>query len=150
MGHTYANILIHVIFSTKERRPIIRPDFSERLREYLCGLARQEFGKAIKVGGTADHMHGLISLRTDIASSHAMSRWKSLSTSWIRKTIAGAGEFAWQSGYGAFSVSPSNADSVITYIASQPEHHARQTFQEEFIEFLRRHEVDFDPDHVWD
>jgi REP element-mobilizing transposase RayT len=150
MGHTYSNLLIHVIFSTKDRRPIIRADFSQRLHKYLGGLARQEFGKAIKVGGTEDHIHGLISTRTDVALAQAMSRWKSLSTGWIHKTIAGAADFAWQGGYGAFSVSQSNAVAVIAYIEKQAEHHARQTFAEEFIELLQRHQVEFDPNHVWD
>jgi putative transposase len=150
MGHTYSNLLIHVIFSTKDRRPIILDDFSHRLHEYLCGLAREEFGRAIKVGGTADHIHGLISIRTDIPVAHAMSRWKSLSTGWIHKSFAGSADFAWQAGYGAFSVSESQAPAVIAYIKGQAEHHARRTFKEEFVEFLQRHHVEFDPKHVWD
>ena len=150
MGHTYSNLLIHVIFSTKDRRPIIRADFSQRLHKYLGGLARQEFGKAIKVGGTEDHIHGLISIRTDVALAQAMSRWKSLSTGWIHKTIAGAGDFAWQGGYGAFSVSQSNAAGVIAYIEKQAEHHQRQTFEQEFIEFLERHQTEYDPQRLWD
>ena len=78
MGHTYSNLLVHVVFSTKDRRSMIRADFVERLYEYLCGLAREEFGKAVKVGGTENHVHGLISIRTDVPVSHAMNRWKSL------------------------------------------------------------------------
>ena len=150
MGHTYFNLLIHVIFSTKDRQPLIRADFAQRLHEYLCGLGREEFGRAIKVGGAADHIHGLISIRTDIAVAQAMSRWKSLATGWVHKTVAEAGDFAWQSGYGAFSVSQSNVGDVVKYIEKQAEHHARMTFQEEFMEFLRRHPIEFDPGHVWD
>jgi REP element-mobilizing transposase RayT len=142
--------LIHVIFSTKDRRPLIAEDFSQRLYEYLCGLVRQEFGTVIKVGGTENHIHGLIGLRTEIAIAHAMSRWKSLSTGWVHKNIAKASDFAWQAGYGAFSVSQSNAEVVVAYITQQAEHHATRTFEEEFIEFLQRHHVEFDPEHIWD
>ena len=150
MGHTYSNLLIHVIFSTKDRRPMIKADFARRLHEYLCGLARDEFGTAIKVGGTEDHIHGLISLRTDVALARAMSRWKSLSTGWIHKTFRDMGDFAWQAGYGAFSVSQSIAAAVIAYIEGQASHHRRKTFEEEFIEFLERHQLQFDPAHIWD
>jgi len=79
-----------------------------------------------------------------------MNRWKSLSTGWIHKTFSGEEAFAWQAGYGAFSVSQSNVAGVIAYIERQAEHHTRRTFQEEFIEFLERHQVQFDPAHVWD
>jgi len=150
MGHTYSNLLIHVIFSTKDRRPLIQAEFSDRLHEYLCGLARDEFGKAIKVGGTEDHIHGLISLRTDVAVARAMNRWKSLSAGWIHKTFSSGEDFAWQAGYGAFSVSQSNVGGVIAYIGGQAEHHTRRTFQEEFVEFLERHQVQFDMAHIWD
>jgi len=150
MGHTYSNLLVHVIFSTKDRRPLIRPEFSERLWEYLCGLAREEFGKAIQVGGTDNHIHGLISLRTDGAVAHAMNRWKSLSTGWIRRTFPDAAAFAWQGGYGAFTVSQSKAPEVIAYIRGQAQHHRRRTFEEEFTELLERHGIGFDPRHVWD
>jgi REP element-mobilizing transposase RayT len=123
VGHTYSNLLVHVIFSTKGREPLIRADCSQRLNEYLCGIAREEFGKAIKVGGTENHVHGLLSIRTDIALAQAMSRWKSLSTGWIHKTFPDAGDFAWQAGYGSFSVSQSNAGAFVAYIDKQAEHH---------------------------
>jgi putative transposase len=150
MGHTYSNLLIHVIFATKERRPLIHADFSQRLYEYMCGVARDEFGKAIKVGGMPDHVHALISLKSDVALAHAMNRLKSLSSGWVHKLADGPTDFAWQSGYGAFSVSQSNALTVAQYIANQAHHHATRTFEEEFIEFLRRHDAEFDPAHVWD
>ncbi len=150
MGHTYANILVHVIFSTKERRPAITPDIQPRLREYLAGVARQEFGRAICIGGTADHLHGLISLSTSVSIGEAMRKWKSLSSGWVHKSFGGHGAFAWQSGYGAFSVSEPNAAAAVAYIDAQAEHHRRQTFQEEFIAFLDRHKVAYDPRHVWD
>ena len=149
MGHTYSNLLIHVIFSTRGRKPMILAEFSERLMKYLCGVARQEFGKALKVGGTENHIHGLLSIRTNVAVAHAMNRWKSLSTGWIHRTFPGARDFSWQTGYGAFSVSQSNAAGVIAYIESQASHHRRKTFEEEFVEFLDRHQLECDPENIW-
>jgi REP element-mobilizing transposase RayT len=150
MGHAQANLLIHVIFSTKGRRPLIGPDYAERLHKYFYGLGPKEFGKVLKVGGTEDHIHGLISIRSNVDVAHAMNRWKSLSSGWIHKTFPGMRDFAWQSGYGAFSVSQSLKNRVMAYIDGQVKHQKRRSFQAEFIDFLKRHEVEFDPAHVWD
>jgi len=141
MGHTYSNILIHAVFSTKDRRPTVREEFRDRLYKYLHGIARQEFGKALKVGGTADHVHGLLSLSTAVSVAEAMRKWKSLSSGWVHKTFASEAGFGWQVGYGAFSVSQSRAAEVIAYIERQQEYRRTQTFQEEFIAFLESHEA---------
>jgi len=150
MGHTYSNLLLHVVFGTKERRPIIRDSFRVRLHEYLAGFARKEFGGALAVGGTADHVHGLILLPTDTSVAEAMRNWKSLSSKWVHETFPAETDFAWQEGYAAFSVSRSNVPQVATYIQRQTEHHKKMTFEEEFLALLERHEVPFDPRHVWD
>jgi len=150
MGHTYANVLIHVIFSTKGRQPLIRESFRERLYEYMGGLARQEFGPALSIGGTENHVHGLLSINTSISIGEAMSKWKSLSSGWVHKAFAEAPDFGWQSGYGVFSVSQSNALGVKKYIEAQPERHQTRTFEEEFIAFLKRHGVRYDPERLWD
>jgi len=149
MGHTYANLLVHVVFSTKDRRPTIRPEFEERLWQYMSGIARQEFGRALKIGGTEDHLHGLLSLRTDVSVAEALRKWKSLSSGWAHKTFPQERLFGWQAGYGAFSVSQSNAAAVIRYIENQKAHHRRMTFEEEFAELLRRHGIERDPNDVW-
>ena len=150
MGHTYSNILIHVIFSTKHRKPSIREDLRPRLYEYLAGIARNEFGRALKIGGTDNHIHSLLSLNTDVGIADAMCRWKALSSGWIHQTFLDASDFAWQSGYGAFSVSQSKAADVVAYIQNQAEHHRTRTFEEEFIEFLKRHKIEYDPRYIWD
>jgi REP element-mobilizing transposase RayT len=150
MGHTYSNLLVPVIFSTKDRAPIIRDEFRERMHEYLAGVAREEFGRALNIGGTPDHLHALLSLKTDVAVAEAMRKWKSLSSGWIHETFPGNDVFAWQAGYGAFSVSQSNVPEVAAYIERQGEHHRKMTFQEEFVAFLKRHQVEYDPAHVWD
>ena len=122
MGHSYSDLLVHVVFSTKDRQPSIRESFRERLYEYMAGLARQEFGVAMKIGGTENHVHALVSFNRDVSVAEAMCKWKSLSSGWIHRTFPEATEFAWQAGYGAFSVSHSNADRV-HYIAGQLAHH---------------------------
>jgi putative transposase len=150
MGHTYASLFVHVIFSTKERRPLIRDDMRERLFEYMCGIGRGEFGKVLCVGGTANHVHGLVSLDTTIAIADAMRVWKAGSSGWVNKTFALDEPFGWQSGYGAFSVSKSATDEVIAYIRNQEEHHRHRTFEHEFLAFLERHGIEYDPRYVWD
>ena len=150
MGHTYSNILLHVVFGTKDRRPLILETFRVRLYEYMSGVARSEFGRALTVGGTENHLHGLLSIGTDLSVGEILAKWKSLSSGWVHKTFPESQDFAWQVGYGAFSVSQSNAQKVIAYLGGQVEHHKRQTFEEEFVALLKRHGVQFDPQHVWD
>ena len=150
MGHTYSNLLFHVIFSTKDRRPTIHEAFEARLYEYMSGVVRKELGRAIIIGGAADHLHALISLRTDIAVAAAMRKFKSLSSKWVHDTFPTEKSFAWQSGYAAFSVSQSSIGDVVEYIRRQADHHRKVTFEEEFLAFLDRHGIDYDAAHMWD
>jgi len=150
MGHTFSNLLVHTIFSTKDRLPTIRESFRQRLYEYMSGIARTEFGRALCIGGTPNHVHGLIVLATDVSVAEAVRKWKSLSSKWVHETFPGTRDFAWQSGYGAFSVSRSNVPKVAGYIERQAEHHTKVTFEEEFVAFLKRHGIEHDPRHVWD
>jgi len=150
VGHTYSNLLVHVIISTKRRRPMIDETLRTRLYEYMAGVAREEFGRALTIGGTANHVHGLLSVRSDVSLADAMRKWKSLSSGWVHKTFPTCGEFGWQNGYGAFSVSQSSADAVRRYIERQAEHHRQVTFEEEFVRFLERHGIEYDSRYVWD
>ena len=150
MGHTFSNLLVHVIFSTKSRRPTIVDALGEKLYAYMAGVAKKEFGWARRIGGTSDHIHGLIEIRTDVSVAHAMNRWKSLSSGWVHKSFPEFRDFAWQSGYGAFTVSSSKAPEVIAYINGQAEHHRHRSFEEEFLDFLKRHGIQYDPEHVWE
>jgi putative transposase len=149
-GHTFANLLVHFVFSTKDRMPLIHEEFRERLYEYLSGIARAEFGRALTIGGMPDHLHALVVLKGDVAASDAMRKWKSLSSGWVHETFPGNDAFAWQAGYGAFSVSESSRDEVIAYIEQQAEHHRVMTFQDEFVAFLKRHNMPYDPARLWD
>ena len=150
MGHTFSDIVIHVIFSTKGRQPTIREAFRSRLYEYLSGIARKEFGRALKIGGTENHLHGLLLIRTDVSVAEAMRKWKSLSSGWVHKTFPDGRDLGWQSGYAAFSVSGPRKGKVIEYIDRQVDHHRTVTFEEEFLAFLDRYEIDYDPRYVWD
>jgi len=149
MGHTFSNLLVHVVFSTHERRPLIHDSFRPRLHEYLCGLARQEFRQALSVGGTDNHIHGLLALRADLSVSDAMRKWKTLSSKWVHETFPAERDFAWQEGYGAFTVSRSNVSKVAAYIEGQVEHHKKMTFEEEFVALLKRHGIEYDPRYIW-
>jgi putative transposase len=150
MSHNYTNLLLHVVFGTKDRRPIVHDSLRVRLFEYMAGFARKEFGGSLAVGGTADHVHGLILLPPTKTVADILRDWKSLSSKWVHETFPTEADFAWQEGYAAFSVSRSNVPKVASYIQSQPEHHKKMTFEEEYIALLKRHEVAFDPQHVWD
>ncbi|MEX2214911.1 MAG: IS200/IS605 family transposase [Phycisphaeraceae bacterium] len=150
MGHTYINLLLHIVFSTKNREPFITAAIQDRLHAYLGGIAREEFGTALAIGGMPDHIHALILLKAGVSLAHAMNRFKSLSSGWLKKEFPEMNDFAWQAGYGAFAVSESVKPSVIEYINHQAEHHRTMTFQEEFVAFLKRHHVPFDPEKLWD
>ncbi|MBE3070696.1 MAG: IS200/IS605 family transposase [Planctomycetes bacterium] len=149
MGHTYASILLHVVFSAKDRQRSIEESFRQRLYEYMAGVARGEFGRALAIGGTADHVHALLSIGTDLSVGEVMGKWKGLSSGWVHKTVPAAKAFGWQAGYAAFSVSPSSAQRVVRYIAGQVEHHKRQTFEDELRLLLDRHGIAYDPQHLW-
>ncbi|MDP6633482.1 MAG: IS200/IS605 family transposase [Phycisphaerae bacterium] len=142
MSHTFTNLLVHVVFSTRKREPLICDSFRERLWAYMGGMVKDDFGVARIIGGTDNHIHAMLSMKPDISVSKAMERWKSLSTAWVRKTIPEASNFGWQAGYSAFSVSRSQSERVVAYIARQEEHHRVMTLEEEFARLLDAHGID--------
>jgi REP element-mobilizing transposase RayT len=146
---TYTQLHYHVVFSTKGREPTITPDIRERVWEYLGGFVRGERGIPIHVGGTADHVHMLFTLRQDVALSDFVRQLKSVSSGWVRDTFAGS-RLWWQTGYGAFTVSHSALDRVRRYIAGQEEHHRERSFQDEFRLLLKRHGVVFEERYLRD
>jgi REP element-mobilizing transposase RayT len=131
-----------VIFSTKDRRKIITKELQPRLWAYLAGIAKNHDMIIVAVGGTEDHLHILFHLPPKLALAKAVLLMKSNSSKWLNE---GGTDFAWQEGYGAFSVSASNLDSVIRYIRNQEKHHRKFTFEEEFRVILRRHGIECDP-----
>jgi putative transposase len=149
MANTFSFLNIHCIFSTKERVPVLTPEIRERLWPYLGGIARQNGCRAKCVGGVADHVHLLLSLSTTVAISKAVQLIKAGSSAWIHQTFPQLRHFSWQQGYGAFSVGISQMPETIRYIEQQPEHHRTRTFQEEYLNILKKHEMPFDEKYLW-
>src|SRR5918999_4984069 len=141
MSRTFTNLLIHLIFSTKHREPMIVPDIESELHRYLGGLTRDLKGKAYGINGTVDHVHMLVSLPPVVSISDALRYLKANSSGWVHDKWPHK-PFAWQRGYGAFSVSESNVPEVLRYIARQKEHHRKVTFKEEFLEFLIKYGIE--------
>ncbi|MCP4592287.1 MAG: IS200/IS605 family transposase [bacterium] len=144
MAQSYCNLLYHLVFGTKERRPWLADQVRPRIHEYLGGVIRGEGGIPLAIGGTPDHLHALVRLRQDRAVSAVLCAVKSNSSGWIHKTFPALEKFAWQDGYGAFTVSASQLDKVRGYVLNQEEHHKTTSFEEEFARLLRAHGVEFD------
>jgi putative transposase len=149
MAHSYISALYHVVFSTKERRKFINADLQARLWPYLGGIARENDMKALAIGGVEDHVHLLLSLPSTLTFAKAMQLIKGGSSKWIHDEFPALQEFAWQEGYGAFSIGISQIDDTKRYIVNQAEHHRKVSYQEEFIAFLERHGIEYDPRYIW-
>ncbi len=149
MPHSYTSVLIHYVFSTKERHKSISPEVREKLWPYLGGIARENDMTALAIGGTDDHVHILVSLPSTLSTSKAIQFLKAGSSKWIHEAFPTHQFFAWQEGYGAFSVSISGIADTVAYINAQADHHKTRSFQEEFIAFLERHEMKYDERYVW-
>ena len=141
---------MHLIFSTKHREPLINPPLEAELHAYLGGICNKLDCTVIKVGGYKDHIHILCMLSKKIALMKLIEEIKSHSSKWIKTKRSGYEKFYWQNGYGAFSVDPSEVDTVIAYITKQHEHHSKKTFQDEYRAFLKKYKVEYDEKYVWD
>ena len=146
MSHTYVSQLTHVVFSTKNRRNTLPAGMQQRLWSFLGGIARKNGFKAVAIGGTANHVHILLSLPATIALAKAVQLVKGGSSKWLNQEMTS--RFEWQQGYGAFSVSISQQPQTVAYINSQAEHHRSRNFQDELIAFLNKHNIDYDPRYV--
>jgi putative transposase len=144
MSSSYCNLLYHIVFATKGREPWLTAAIRPRIHQYLGGAIRQEKGIAMIVNGTADHVHILAKLRQDKAISKAVGELKANSSGWISRTFKDAVGFAWQEGYGAFTVSESMLATVHRYIERQDEHHRMVSFLEELKILLKAHGLPFD------
>ena len=150
MSHSYVSQLMHCVFSTKERRPIITPELQSRLIPYIGGIARENKMKLISGGCVEDHAHLLLSLPKTLNISKAMQLIKGGSSKWIHDTFDEHRLFEWQEGYGAFSIGIGDVARTVNYIKNQPEHHQKTDFKTEFISFLDRHFVEYDDRYVFD
>jgi len=146
MPHSYAQNIVHLVFGTKERRPVISAEFRPRLWAYAAGVCKGEGVYLHAIGGAADHMHLLLQIPATLALAKAVATIKANSSRW-------AGEqghrFSWQQGYGAFSVSASVVPTVVRYIRNQEAHHRKMSFEAEFVALLKKHGVEFDPRFVF-
>ena len=150
MAHTYSNINIHYIFSTKKRGKLLTPGLQKRLWPYMGGIARENKMKALVIGGTVDHVHLLISLPTTITIAKGIQLIKGGSSKWVHDTFHDLSNFQWQEGYGAFSVDYSNINNIIKYIKNQHEHHRKKSFEEEYVLFLNKYGIKFDDKYVFE
>ena len=147
--HSFTSCLVHCVWSTKNREPLLSSDLRDRLWPYLGGIARENKMKALAIGGAVGHVHMLVSLPATLCLAKAMQLLKGNSSKWIRETFPKMRSFAWQEGYGAFSIGISQVDDTQLYIANQAEHHRAKSYQEEFLAFLQRHGIEYDPQYIW-
>jgi len=149
MPHSLADLLIHVIFSTKDRRPILDNDQRPKLFPYMAGIVGERGGKAHIINGTKDHVHMLVSVPTSLSAADLMRHVKGSSSRWVHRELPGQREFGWQRGFAAFSVSRSRCQQVYEYIARQEEHHRKVSFKEELTAFLKKHGIEYDETYIW-
>jgi putative transposase len=150
MPQSLSRILVHLIFSTRNRDPYLTPEIRAELHPYLAVVLRENGCPSLQVGGVEDHVHLLFGLSRTRTVAQAVEKVKTSSSKWMKTRGEATASFHWQAGYGAFSVSQSDADRVVRYIQDQAEHHRKVTFQEEYRQFLHRHQVSYDERHVWE
>jgi len=149
MPKTYTNLLYHIVFSTRERRPLITKEKQPRLYEYVGGIVRGLGGISLAIGGIEDHLHLLAKLRPDKALSSVLRDLKANSSGWMHDLFPVVRDFSWQNGYGAFTVSASQVGAVKRYIGDQERHHQKRSFRDEFVEMLTINAVEFDERFLW-
>jgi REP element-mobilizing transposase RayT len=150
MGQSLTKNYVHIIFSTKHRRPIIDENIQHELYNYLGGTCKKLDCQSIKVGGYLDHVHILCLLSKKIPLTKLLEELKSHSSKWMKTKGEDYVDFSWQDGYGAFSVNPYETDRLILYIENQKDHHTHKSFQDEYRQHLERNRVAFDERYVWD
>jgi putative transposase len=150
MSQSLSQVLLHVVFSTKHRQPLLAEDIQPQLHAYLAGACRALGSQAYRVGGTDNHVHIACSLPRTLTISKLMEEIKKSSSIWIKDKDENCRNFLWQAGYGAFSLGQSQLPRLLQYIDNQHEHHRKQSFEEELIELLQRYQVDYDERYLWD
>lgn len=147
MAQTLTRILIHLVFSTKNRADLILPSFESDLYAYVGGICRNKHCPLLAINGTANHVHLLVVLGKVATIADLLMHVKKDSSKWMK--TRGVAEFTWQEGYGAFSIGESGRENVVGYIRDQKTHHLTRSFEDEFIELLRRYNVGYDPKYIW-
>lgn len=150
MAQSLSNVLVHLVFSTKHRRPLIDASIENDLHAYLAGIAKRLDCPAHKIGGVEDHVHVACTLARTKTVACLVQELKQASSKWIKTRGEAYRSFAWQDGYGAFSVSQSHLDDLRRYIANQRQHHRQESYQDEFRKTLNRYRIEYDEHYVWD
>jgi putative transposase len=149
MPGSFTNLLYHIVFSTKNREPLIREDKKERLYDYMGGIVRLHGGIMLELNGMPDHVHLVAKLRPDEAVSVLLRDLKSSATGWMHKVFPDESDFGWQNGYAGFTVSQSQLQQVRNYVKKQEQHHGNISFREEFVQLLRKNCIEFDERYLW-
>jgi len=150
MPQSLSSILIHLVFSTKNREPFITPTVESELHPYMATIFHDHRSPSLVIDGTSDHVHTLFALGRTITIADLVEEVKTNSSKWIKTKGHEFKNFHWQKGYGAFSIGQSNVGALKRYIHSQKQHHRRVTFEDEYRNFLKRYEVEYDERYVWD
>ena len=150
MSGTYTNLLYHLVFSTKQRIPLITTALQEELYRYMGGIIRGQGGTLLEIGGMPDHVHLLAKFSPKKAVSDMLKDIKANSSKWVNEEKTSLRKFGWQEGYAAFTVSESQVTQVVKYIRNQEEHHRKRNFKSELIGLLDRHEIEYDERNLWD
>ena len=150
MAQTLVSLMVHVIFSTKNREPFITPEIEPELFAYMGGILKNHESRLLDAGGTADHVHLLVSQSKNMSISSLMKDVKKDSSLWIKTKGSECRNFHWQDGYGAFSIAKSDIRELKKYIAGQKEHHRKRTFKEELIDVLEEYGIAYDERYLWD
>lgn len=150
MAGKHLNLLVHFVWSTAGREPWITPEWNRRLFSFIGGVLRHDGVKLIGASGMSDHVHLYTSLPSTISIAKLVNSVKSNSSRWVHETFHNRRAFAWQKGYGAFSVSKSAEHQVLSYIQNQEAHHRKKTFKDEFTELLEKHGIEYDKRYLWD
>ncbi len=149
MAQTLVSLIVHVVFSTKNREPLITPEIEPELFAYIGGILKNKESRLLDAGGTPDHVHFLISQSKNIGLSSLMKDIKKDSSAWIKTKGSEFRNFHWQDGYGGFSVGKSDIPSLNKYLARQKEHHRKRSFQQELIQFLKEYGIEYDERYLW-
>jgi REP element-mobilizing transposase RayT len=150
MADTYTKIYVHVIFTVQGRQNLISKQHKDELYKYITGIIQNKKQKVIIINGMPDHIHILIGIKPDIALSDLIRDVKANASSFINEKRWIMGKFSWQEGFGGFSYSHSQLDSVANYIRNQEKHHSKKTFREEYLELLKKFDVEYDPKYMFD
>lgn len=147
MSHTYSNHLYHIVFSTKERLPVIKNECKTEIHAYISGLVKEKSGRVLIINSMPDHVHILLALPPDVSVSDIIKFMKANSSRWMKQRFGKP--FGWQKGFGSFTVSRSGVDAVAKYIRDQEIHHRKIDFRDEFVTFLKKNEVEFEDEYLW-